>query len=309
MARSVYRDWLARHRHAPPVSPVSRESDAILACAVGLDPEEVAPFVRSLRAVFSGQVILLVDRRPMLPAWLSTHGVETQLSSDRRLRWKPHSAISRFAGFARILQQRPEVQRVILADVRDVVFQSDPFHQAPADLHFYTDDSGAPANGIARAQLAENLAGARLARTLDGKARIASELIAGPTAAVIHFCRALLLLCDTARSGTAAGIDQAACHVVAHLGLAGGDVRPNFERVATACDGMTIADGRVSNPDGSISPIIISSCCSRDVADHVNQCWGLTAARGSSECAFSRTLRVLQQLAGGSPPQAQDSAP
>jgi len=53
MAASVHRDWLARRATPGPASGLTdvREQEAVVACAVGCDVADVAPFVRSLRAV------------------------------------------------------------------------------------------------------------------------------------------------------------------------------------------------------------------------------------------------------------------
>lgn len=284
----------------PPVPPVSirsasRQGDAVLACAVGCDLTEVAPFVRSLRTVFSGQVILLVDRKPMLPAWLSTHGVETVVIANDRRPWRPRPAASQFVAFARILQQRRDIRSVILADVREVVFQSDPFHRAPADLHFYSGFAGPALDPRA----AEAIVGGPLARQLSERPPIHAGVVAGSRAGVERFCRAFLLLCDTARHGAMSGMDQTACQLVAHLGLAGGQVRPDFERVATASERMTVADGRFWNPDRSLSPIILGYRHSPTLADYIDHRWGLSTKRLPSGTALTRTRAFLQRLAGG----------
>lgn len=300
MSTSIYRDWLARNpAPSATVGPSSREDDAVLACAVGCDLAEVAPFVRSLRSVFPGQVIIVIDRKPTLQAWLSTHGVETVIVGDRSPHWKSPAIVARFAVYARILQERREIRNVILADVRDVVFQSDPFRATPDDLHFFTG-AGGPLTDPSRGRNAEALVGADLARDLCKRARIA-DVVAGPNEAVTRFCHALLLLCGQPRASLGIGADRAACHIVAHLGLAGGEIRPNFQRVAIASFGMRVGDGRILNPDDSTSPIVLGYRRSSDLALHIDRRWGVPPAR-VRETGLRRTMRTLQASFLGGPP-------
>lgn len=101
---------------------------AVLGDARACGIAEIAPFVRSLRSVFEGRVILLVDRRPTLQAWLATHGVQTVIASSDRIRRRSHRVTARFAAFAEILHDRSDISAAVVATrVRDVVFQSDPF--------------------------------------------------------------------------------------------------------------------------------------------------------------------------------------
>lgn len=293
MTSAVHRDWLSRQSDLPLIYTLAeaREHHAVMACATGLNLAEIAPFVRSLRAVFVGQVILIVDRKPTLLAWLSTHGVEAVVAADRLLHWKPQPAVARFAVFAQLLQERREIVHVVLADARDTVFQTDPFHGATDELEFFTGAGGAtPGLGEQRAMAA--MIGESLAHDLGRRSRIA-DLIAGPAEAVVRFCRSLLLLCAQPRVGFGAGLDRAACHLVAHLDLAGGEIRRNFQRAAVASCGMRIADGRILNPDDSSSPIVVGYRRCSDLALHVARHWGLPA-NPSTGAGLRRAIRTIQ---------------
>lgn len=301
MTSPVHRDWLSRHPTLPLIAALAgaREQQAVMACATGFDLAEIAPFVRSLRAVFAGQVILIVDRKPTLLAWLSTHGVEAVIAADRLLHWKPGPAVARFAVFAQLLQERRELRQVILTDVREVVFQADPFRHATDDLEFFTGAGGATP-GAAELRAIEAMVGENLARDLARRSRIA-DVVAGPSEAVVRFCRSLLLLGGVPRAGLGAGLDHAACHVLAHLGLAGGEIRRNFQRVAIASCGMRVEDGRVLNPDGSLSSIVVGYRRYADVTLHVDRRWGVPRAP-STGAGLRRAMRTIQtSLLGGAP--------
>ena len=291
---AVHRDWLSRQSDLPLIYALAeaRETQAVMACAAGLDLAEIAPFVRSLRAVFAGQIILIVDRKPTLLAWLSTHGVEAVVAADRLLHWKPQPAVARFAVFAQVLQERREIAQVILADARDIVFQIDPFHGAADELEFFTGAGGAtPGLGEQRAMAA--MIGDNLAHDLGRRPRIA-DLIVGPAEAVVRFCRCLLLLCAQPRAGFGVDLDRAASHAVAHLGLAGGEIRRNFQRAAIASCGMRITDGRILNPDETSSPIVVGYRRCADLALYVDRRWGVPrpSATGAGLRRAMRTIRT-----------------
>ncbi len=282
MAASTYLDWLSRNLpKAAARSPHAGAAQAVLGHAVGCSLAEIAPFIRSLRAVFSGQIILVVNRKPTLLAWLSTHGVETVIAADRLLHWKPHPAVARFAVHAQILQERPDIRDVLLADVRDVLFQGDPFANAPTDLQFFEEPGADPSihQRALQAVIGEPLAG-----DLCRKPRVTAAVVAGPASAVTRFCRTMLLVCAIPRSAVGGGAcaDQAACNVIAHLGLVGGDIRPNFERVATGAPsgtaGLRLVDGQVFNPDDSVSPILHRYTRIPGLTAHAQATWGVPAA-------------------------------
>lgn len=299
MAASAYLDWLSRNlSRLPDRAPASYSDDAVLGYAVGCGVAEIAPFIRSLRAVFSGQVILIVDRKPTLLAWLSTHGVETVVAADRLLHWKPHAAVARFAVYAQILQERSEIRDVVLADVRDVLFQGDPFEAASDQLQFFLEpDTGAdPAVHLRSVQ---SVIGNPLAQDLGRRPRVTVGVVSGPSAEATRFCRTMLLLCAIPRSavGGGTGADQAACNVIAHLGLVGGEIRPNFERVATGAPGGTrglrLEEGLVINPDGGVSPILNRYARVPDLAAYAEATWGIPAARPRVEGSLGRRMQTL----------------
>ena len=57
-ARSAYLGWLAQALRRPTGAPdLSVQGDLVLGYATGYDAADIAPFVRSLRSVFSGTKI------------------------------------------------------------------------------------------------------------------------------------------------------------------------------------------------------------------------------------------------------------
>jgi len=102
-AKSAYLGWVAAaiagERGVSPTFAAA-EHDLILGYATGYEAADVAIFVRSLRAVYAGPVVLVTDQDPALLDFLAQHGVE---SAPPPLAcsgvWRPHPVMQRFAAF------------------------------------------------------------------------------------------------------------------------------------------------------------------------------------------------------------------
>jgi hypothetical protein len=96
----------------------------------------------------------------------------------------------------------------------------------------------------------------------------------------MRFCRTLLMLASVPRSeiGGAFGADQAACNMAVHLGLIEGEIVPNYGRVATLgltpSQDLRVIDGRIVNPDNSISPIVHQHDRHPVLAAAMHERWG-----------------------------------
>ena len=261
-ARSAYLGWLAQALRRPAGAPdLSVRGDVVLGYATGYDAADIAPFVRSLRSVFSGPAALVVDPRDDVRALLDEVGVEA-VAPLRLDGWLPHPVMQRFAAFDHLLSRWPGVAGALITDVRDVVFQAPPFEPSPARLQVFVE-ADQPLGGHAfNMKYLTALAGANVARQLAQAPCVCVGAVMGPREAMMRFCRLILTLAATPRSeiGGAFGADQAACNLAAHLGLMEMDVVPNYGRVATigltAPDRLGLIDGRIVNPDGTRSPIV-----------------------------------------------------
>lgn len=286
--------------------PSLRTVDTVLGYAVGCDADEVAPFIRSLRSVFSGRVIVVVDRNPTLRAYLRTHKVEMETAPHKTLRWRPQPVVERFAALADILDHHADIRDVVITDVRDVVFQGDPFAGMEDGLQFFLEAEGRSLGRHAfNLKRLRRLMGEAVARELSDRPCVSAGVIAGPAVAVTRFYRTLLLSCAIPRSraGRLVGGDQAACNLIAHLNLTGGRIRPNFGRVATvgltALNQLGLVDGRIVNPDGSYSPIVHQYDRVGVLADHVHARWGVSAAAERLRQNFRAGSRRLQASTRG----------
>ncbi len=268
--RSVYLGWLsaalAKVRGASSTIAAGHQ-DLVLGYATGYDAADVAIFVRSLRAHYSGPVALVVDGREDVRAFLAEHGVEaldapcTQDVAAGKS-WAPHPVVSRFAGFDILLSERPWVRNALLTDVRDVVFQGDPFAPSVSSLEFFAECDTPLKSHDFNMKYLRAVAGDCFADSVADQACICVGTVLGSRAELSRFCRLILMLGAIPRSeiGGAFGADQAACNLAVHLGLIDGQVFANHSRVATlgmvAADKVSLVGGVICNPDGSVSPVV-----------------------------------------------------
>lgn len=315
MSGSAYLHWLSDKlvpADKPSTNPAPARADTVIGFAAGYSVDDVAPFIRSLRSVFSGRVILIVDRNPTLQAYLRIKRVEIETITRRPFRWRPHPVVERFAAYARVLASRDDIGKVVITDVRDVVFQGDPFGKVQDELQFFLEADGRSLGDHAlNLKHLRRLAGDGFTGALSGRPCVCVDVVAGPSEAVTRFCRTLMLLSAIPRSrlGGAFRADLAACNLIAHLDLAGGRICANFGRVATV--GLTppgqlsVVDGRIQNPDGSVSPIVHHYDRIERLADHVAERWGTSEkmhrrrapmrARASSRPPGLDTVGLLKQ--------------
>lgn len=280
-AKSAYLSWLApalaKDVQTTTVRGVPTE-DIVLGYATGYDAHDIAPFVRSLRAVFAGEVALVVDDRPDVAALLAENGVQA-LSAAVAGAWAPHAVMARFAAFDRHLAGRPHARSVLLTDVRDVVFQNAPFEPTPEGLEVFLEGDRLGDHAFNMKYL-RAVAGEAMAARLAPAPSVCVGTVMGPREEVVRFCRLVLMLAAIPRSdiGGTFGADQAACNLALHLGLLKARVNPNFGRVATIgltpSESLSFENGRVINPDGSVSAIVHQHDRHPALAAAVHGLWG-----------------------------------
>jgi hypothetical protein len=279
---SAYLGWLsdawAPHKA---LSPLQMEpANLVLGYATGYDASLIAPFVRSLRAVFDGSIALVVDDRPDVKALLDEHGV-TAVHPEAIEGWRPHAVMERFVGFTHLLERFPNAGGVLLTDVRDVIFQADPFDPPLPGLQAFAEfEGGVLSQHAFDMKYLSALFGDRMAASLGDKACICVGTVAGPRDEIMRFCRIVLMLAAIPRSefGGSFGADQAACNLAFHLGLVNGEVQSNFGRVATVGmtpgDSLTFRDGQIVNPDGTVSAVVHQHDRHPHLDQAIHEKWG-----------------------------------
>lgn len=280
--KSAYLGWLSAALTRPSGAPrvLDAPDDLVLGYATGYDASMIAPFVRSLRAVFDGPVALVVDDRPDVQELLEEHGVEA-VHPEETQGWEPHPVMARFASYARLIERYPNAIDVLLTDVRDVIFQAEPFGPPPRRLEVFVEyEDGRLRDHAFNVKHMTALVGEEMTATLMDKPCICVGTVMGPRDDIARFCRMVLMLAAIPRSeiGGAFGADQAACNLAVHMDLVRAEVQPNFRRVATL--GMTsggdvsFANGKVVNPDGSVSAIIHQHDRHAHLSEPLHALWG-----------------------------------
>ena len=217
--------------------------------------------MRSLRAVYSGGVALFVHQDPALLAFLAAHDVEAVVVAPTEA-WTPQPVVARFSAYERYIAARPDLRHVLLTDVRDVVFQGEPFAPAPTGLEVFVEyEAGRMADHAFQMKHLRALAGDALARQLEAHACICAGTIVGPADEAARLCRLILTLGAIPRSavGGGFGVDQASLALAVGYGLIPAQVQDNYRRVATigmTSDGVSFKDGLIVNPDGGVSPVV-----------------------------------------------------
>jgi hypothetical protein len=111
----------------------------ILGAAIGYGPEKVRVFVESLRASgFKGEVMILIAMQQFrLRNFLRRYGVRTKSIWHRRSLFRSVNARRYQKYYKYLFARRHEFDHVMIADVRDVVFQSHPFAGMTDDKRHY----------------------------------------------------------------------------------------------------------------------------------------------------------------------------
>ena len=258
-ARSDYLDWLAQALEAERGMTPLPDGDVVVGYATGYDAADVAPFVRSLRAVFDGPVALVVDTDAELREFLAQNDV-TAVDAPTWRGWAPHPVMQRFVAFAGLLGDRPGA--ALACDVRDVVFQAPPFAPHPHGLEVFVEADAPLGDHAFNMKYLRALFGEATATALADRSCLCVGTLLGPRVEVSRLSRLILSLAAIPRSeiGGAFGADQAAFNMAIHQGLAAATVQPNYGRVATLGltpgDLLSVQGGRVVNPDGTASAVV-----------------------------------------------------
>lgn len=120
-----------RGRQASP----STGRNLVLGFATNYTIDALAPFVESLRENYAGEVVLwTTSLDDGTKAFLERHNVATEFHWEGDF-IPAHLAMNRFIAYYAFLRRREQANqradRVLLTDIRDVVFQGDPFVSAP----------------------------------------------------------------------------------------------------------------------------------------------------------------------------------
>jgi hypothetical protein len=243
--------------------------DLVMGLALGYGAAELAPFLLSLRASgYAGEVVLLTSGTDDATArFLAQHGARSVAFHAARL--MPMSLNSaRMFRYLDLLAERGAAgtapARILLADTRDIVFQSDPFPAlgaAALRCHLEATPSLA-ACPINSAWLRRAFGPGALAELGHHPPSCAGTLLGRADAVFAYLRHMTRLLLDVPPPDRFSGVDQAVHNAILWRGLV-----PGAEAVANGAEVLTVPpDGlgalarlhgaRIVNADGSASAIV-----------------------------------------------------
>ncbi len=268
---------LGAERRAAPLPAEPGGTPLVMGLAAHYGPRELAPFVASLRGTgYDGDVVLLTyGCQPDTAAYLRRHRVRMvpfhglgamamSMNSSRMHRYLDvllESALN--AG-----DPAPNGP-VLLTDVRDVVFQANPFPfpQAPdagppASLVFFMETHRTIGSCPINADWMQRAYGANVAASLAAQPISCAGTLMGTRAGVTDYlCHMLAHLAAVPPEHRFSGVDQAIHnHILAKRLVPGTVTSANGDWVLTvphgAGSGITLRDRQILNPDGRVAPVV-----------------------------------------------------
>lgn len=111
----------------------------VLGAAFGYDIDKVKPFVISLRQHYDGLVVFVVNNVDSnLNDFYNEYNIYTY-EPDQPLN-RAYGNVDRFRHYVDCLENFEDIHNILLTDIRDVVFQSDPFADYPTHaMEFFAE--------------------------------------------------------------------------------------------------------------------------------------------------------------------------
>lgn len=233
---------------------------------------DLAPFVLSLRRYSPDTDVVLFTHAasPQTRHFLDAHGV-AQVPFDTLPLFAMSMNSARMFRYLEFLRGTifnadgsTPYEYIMLSDVRDVIFQGDPFADLNgADLYYFLEGNRTFGNCPINARWMEQAFGPNALRDAkDAPVSCAGTLIAAPAALMLYLvqmCRYVLRAPPLTRNS---GIDQAIHnHIMINRLIPSATVVKNGAAVMTVPTdtphGMTVSpDGMLRNADGSISAVV-----------------------------------------------------
>jgi hypothetical protein len=242
------------------------------------------PLVRSLRKHTSAHLIIATNENNDLATEFASDDV-TIFRVKPSEGYRPYPALARIEYYLEILAGLPsEIEKLLLVDSRDVIFQADPFENLPkADLIFFAEnnDTSSWTLSTTNGRWAWAMLPAKMRAALIGKPIVNGGVIAGNRAGIERMCRAKLDIALQTGEWTkhTTGLDNIATNVIAHTGLAGDAAKvANHEIVANIYreTAMEItAEAMISRPGARPCPIVHMYDRQPDLLKHVYSKYGV----------------------------------
>jgi hypothetical protein len=270
---------------------------------------DLRPFVRSARKFHDCRVLLVVNNDAELGKALEAEGVDYLLDNGSQGLGQPHMNFARVADYVAVLQALTgQIDRVFLADTRDVVFQGDVFQALPdAPMIFFEEaqgfaleDAGWNGNAIRRTF------GEDIFERIKHYGVICSGTVLGQHGVALMYCWEKLLLGQTVgrRHHMRSGVDQATTNVVARLGLVPSAIVMPYDGVVATLSGrntnfITVKDQRLVTANGTAPAAIHQYDRNPEVRDFVYAQYDGPKSGKAGDKAKDNTLRKKLRVAFG----------
>ena len=185
---------------------------AILGTSIGYGVNDISPFVVSLRKFYAGKLILVVDNiTDELDHFFKKYNVETHLISlTNKLRSSEIFHI-RHKEYLKIVNNL-NVDYVFISDVRDVLFQSNPFsHDITTDLEFFSEPKEIKNCDFNSKKILKVFGESEFLRLQDNKIICAGTTI-GTRLGLCFYLEQMILILDDYKNKTNTVADDQAVH-------------------------------------------------------------------------------------------------
>jgi hypothetical protein len=284
--------------------PHARFGACVVTVATGYPAGVLKPLVLSLRAHCDAPLVVATDRGEELARAFPDAGLVIFPVAPAE-GYRPYPALARLEFYLQILASLPEgVERLLLVDSRDVIFQADPFAGLnDASLEFFdeNDDTASWTLATTNGRWARLMLPRPLSRTLDGKPIVNGGVIAGTPQGLAAMCRTKLDIALATHEWTkhTTGLDNISTNLVAHGAVVpGAVVTRNHTHVANIYRDthMTVdGEGRIASPGGRVCPIVHMYDRRPDLLAHVNARYGVDG--GGLVLGHDRSLKRAQSFA------------
>lgn len=311
----LYAEWLRGQLVRPRPKIALRHgsgSNLILGIGRNYSISDLRPFVRSARKFHDCRILLVVNNDPALGKELEAEGVDCLLEDASSSLGRPHMNFARVTDYVAVLQALSgQVERVFLADTRDVVFQADIFKALP-DLPmiffeegkgFSLETAGWNGNAIRRTF------GLPLYDQIKHHEVICSGTVLGRHGVTLMYCWEKLLLGQMVRRRhhMRSGVDQATTNAIARAGLVPGAVVMPYDAAVATLSGhntnfLSVKDGQLVTEMGAIPAAVHQYDRNVAVRDFVYAAYdGPSSGKAgdkSKDTTLQKKLRVAFGLQG-----------
>ncbi|MFA5954940.1 hypothetical protein [Hyphomicrobium sp.] len=237
-------------------------ANLILGIARNYSIADLRPFVRSARKFHDCRILLVIDNDPELGRALDAEAIDFVCEDVSSSLGRPHMNFARVADYVAVLQAlNGRVERVFLADTRDVVFQADIFQALPdVPMNFFEEGQGfslesAGWNGNA----IRRTFGDKVYEQIKHHEVICSGTVLGRHGVTLMYCWEKLLLGQMVRRRhhMRSGVDQATTNVIARVDLVPSSVVMPYDGAVATLSGhntnfLSVKDGRLVTEKGGI---------------------------------------------------------